>query len=95
MEGVCYGGCLLGGGGGVCSGRVPAAEGGVPALGCVSVPGGPAVVGGGVCFEGVSVPGGVCSWRVFAPGVNPPIPLRDGHCCGRYASYWNAFLFLC
>ena len=21
----------------------------------------------------------------------PPLP-RDGHCCGRYASYWNAFL---
>ena len=20
-------------------------------------------------------------------------PPRDGHCCGRYASYWNAFLF--
>ena len=19
---------------------------------------------------------------------------RDGHCCGRYASYWNAFLFI-
>ena len=22
----------------------------------------------------------------------PPSP-RDGHCCGRYSSYWNAFLF--
>ena len=22
-----------------------------------------------------------------------PPPLSDGHCCGRYASYWNAFLF--
>ena len=21
-------------------------------------------------------------------------PPRDGHCCGRYASYWNAFLYL-
>ena len=21
-------------------------------------------------------------------------PRRDGHCCGRYASYWNAFLLL-
>ena len=21
-------------------------------------------------------------------------PPADGHCCGRYASYWNAFLFL-
>ena len=25
------------------------------------------------------------------PGADPP---RDGHCCGRYASYWNAFLLL-
>ena len=24
------------------------------------------------------------------PGVHPP---ADGYCCGRYASYWNAFLF--
>ena len=22
-----------------------------------------------------------------------PHPGRDGYCCGRYASYWNAFLF--
>ena len=21
-------------------------------------------------------------------------PQEDGYCCGRYASYWNAFLFL-
>ena len=25
------------------------------------------------------------------PGQTPPPP--DGHCSGRYASYWNAFLF--
>ena len=24
------------------------------------------------------------------PGEDPP---PDGYCCGRYASYWNAFLF--
>ena len=23
----------------------------------------------------------------------PPLPQADGYCCGRYASYWNAFLF--
>ena len=23
-----------------------------------------------------------------------PPPPRYGHCCGRYASYWNAFLFI-
>ena len=28
------------------------------------------------------------------PGADTP-PRRDGHCCGRYTSYWNAFLFLC
>ena len=30
------------------------------------------------------------------PGADPSgadPPPRDGHCCGRYASYWNAFLF--
>ena len=27
------------------------------------------------------------------PGADTPPPRRDGHCCGRYASYWNAFLF--
>ena len=26
------------------------------------------------------------------PGQTPPLP-RDGHWSGRYASYWNAFLF--
>ena len=45
--------------------------------------------------------GGVCSWgmpgprRVGIPActeADPP-PGRDGHCSGRYASYWNAFLF--
>ena len=24
----------------------------------------------------------------------PPPPLRYGHCCGQYTSYWNAFLLL-
>ena len=27
----------------------------------------------------------------YPPGVGTPP--RDGYCCGRYASYWNAFLF--
>ena len=31
--------------------------------------------------------GGTCSWGVETPPA-------DGYCCGRYASYWNAFLFL-
>ena len=25
-------------------------------------------------------------------GQTPPHPPLDGYCCGRYASYWNAFL---
>ena len=38
--------------------------------------------------RGVPGPGGC-----LVPGGcgDPP---RDGYCCGRYASYWNAFLFL-
>ena len=31
----------------------------------------------------MSAPGGV-------PGGDPP----DGYCCGRYASFWNAFLLV-
>ena len=26
------------------------------------------------------------------PGTRHPLPLADGYCCGRYVSYWNAFL---
>ena len=64
-------------------------------IGGVSAPGGPAP---GVCA--CSGGGGACSWGVSAPGgclllrgrwmVETP---RDGHCCGRYAFYWNTFLF--
>ena len=53
----------------------------------------------GVCSWGVSAPRGcVCSRGCLLLGgfcsqggclVETP---RDGHCCGRYASYWNAFL---
>ena len=44
--------------------------------------------GGGVSArEGGSAPGGGAWWGA-------PLP-RDGYCCGRYASYWNAFLFEC
>ena len=48
---------------------------------------------------GCLVPGGVCSqgsaWsrRGLLPGVPGGDP-QDGYCCRRYASYWNAFLFL-
>ena len=48
-------------------------------------------------------PGGICSqggiWGVPGPGGclvggAPGRPPRDAYCCGRYASYWNAFLLL-
>ena len=44
---------------------------------------------------GCLVQGGACSrgcllWGV--PGGDPPPP--NGYCCGWYASYWNAFLFM-
>ena len=53
--------------------------------------GGVSAPGGVVCSWGVSASGGVCSMGLLwgVPGGDPP----DGHCCGRYASYWNAFLF--
>ena len=68
----------------------------------------PGAVGGGVCAwscGGVPHPRGVCVWSRgvcawFWGGVGipacteaAPLPGRDGYCCGRYASYWNAFLF--
>ena len=50
------------------------------------------------CSQGCLLPGGawsrggVCSGGGTGPrgvyGGDPP----DGYCCGRYASYWNAFL---
>ena len=45
----------------------------------------------------VSSQGGACSgWGCLLcggeGGVETP-PKADGYCCGRYASYWNAFLF--
>ena len=71
--------------GGVCSGMVP------PPRGCL-------VLGGcllqGVCVSallGVSARGVSAPWG-SAPGGWRPSPPRDGYCCGRYASYWNAFL---
>ena len=40
---------------------------------------------------GVPAPWGCLVWSRGCL-VEPP---RDGHSCGRYASYWNAFLFKC
>ena len=46
---------------------------------CMGVTGG--MHGMGVCVAGACMAGGVCR-------------KRDGHCSGRYASYWNAFLLI-
>ena len=47
----------------------------------------------GACSRGGLVLGGVPAPGGSGPGGcargDPP----DGYCCGRYASYWNAFLF--
>ena len=44
------------------------------------------VLPGGAWSRGVPGPGGGCLLP-GVPGGDPP-----GYCCGRYASYWNAFL---
>ena len=48
----------------------------------------------GYVFTGVCLStrgGGVCLSEWWDTTLPPPP--RDGHCCGLYASYWNAFLF--
>ena len=50
----------------------------------------PAWLQGGLLLGGGLLPGGTCS----GGGACLETPLKaDGYCCGRYASYWNAFLF--
>ena len=54
--------------------------------------------GEGVCSREVSAPGGVCSVGGVCSGgcllcTEAAPPGRDDYCCGRYASYWNAFLY--
>ena len=79
------GGCLVQGG---------SAPGGVsaPRDWCLVrrglVQGGPGP--GGCLLQGVSAPRGA---GIPACTEADPPPGRDGYCCGRYASHWNAFLF--
>ena len=50
--------------------------------------------GGCLLQAGACSRGDVCSWGVPARGEGRlETPGADGYCCGRYASYWNAFLF--
>ena len=81
-------------------------QGGGSALGGVSAPGEVGLLPGGrgvpplegCLLGGVCSQGGACLGG-FAPGgsalgegvVETP---RDGYCYGRFASYWNAFLFI-
>ena len=67
---------------------MPAPRGVSGSGGCL-VPGGCLVLGGVPGpGGGVPAPGGLV--LLGGPGGDPP----DGYCCGRYASYWNAFLFI-
>ena len=64
---------------------------GVPGPGGCLVPGGSAWSWGGCLVLGGSAPGGTWSRGCLLQGGawwRPP----DGYCCGRYTSYWNAFL---
>ena len=38
--------------------------------------------------------GSVCSWGVVCSWGGCLVTPPDVYCCGRYASYWNAFLFV-
>ena len=92
FTGVCLstGGCLVLVG--VCSWGVPgpgeSAPRGVPGP-RRSAPGRVPGPGGGLLPGGCLVPGGV--GIPACTEVDPPG--RGGYCCGRYATYWNAFLF--
>ena len=87
FTGVCdsvnRGGLLLGG---ACSKWGGAWSGGVLLRG-----GGGGLLPGGSPPEGVPGPGGSAPGG-GVPGGDTP---QDGHCCGRYPSYWNALLFTC
>ena len=62
--------------------------------GCL-VPGGPSPGGGVPSPGGGLLPGGLVLGGGLVPGgPGGEPPKRDGHCCRRYASYWNAFLLL-
>ena len=82
-----------GGGGFVCA--IPACiAGGIPACLAAGLQGGACSRGGPA--QGGSAPGG-CLLRGGGGGVGlwrPSPPKADGYCCGRYASYWNVFLFI-
>ena len=90
LRGVCLVGGVPGPGR-----RVSAPGGGRGVLGPrgMSGPGGMSAVPGGCLLSGACLlPGGLVLGRGVCSGGAWWRHLRDGHCCGRYASYWNAFL---
>ena len=46
-----------------------------------------------VTLEGKVALCGQTPWADTPPPGQTPAPLVDGYCSGRYASYWNAFLY--
>ena len=54
---------------------------------------GGACSGEGLLSGGVLLPGGACSGGCLLRGGRGVETPRDSCCCGKYASYWNAFLF--
>ena len=64
---------------------------GVCVVGAACVVGGH-VWQGGMCGRGACVAGGMCGRGACMPGGVRG--RTDGHCSGRYASYWNAFLWI-
>ena len=65
---------------------------GVSATGGCLLPGCVCSHGGCLLQEG-SAPGGVCSWGDIPACTPPEAELGIRSMSGRYASYWNAFLF--
>ena len=47
-----------------------------------------------VCVVGACMAGGMCGKEGGVHGKGNMCGRRDGHCSGRYVSYWNAFLLL-
>ena len=45
------------------------------------------------CSQGGCLPQCMLGYTTTTTPRQTPPPWADGHCCGRYASYWNAFLF--
>ena len=99
---VAPGGCMVAPVGGVHAGGMHGKGGHVWQRGCVPGEGGGMCGKGGACMvkggmhgkRGACVVKGGCAWRKWGHVWYAPPPMRYGRSLrGRYASYWNAFLF--